>query len=114
MQTTGTRRLVAGSAALAATLLILSTTVFDVINRTALEASIFLLATGAALLSGGLFLLISGLRARSRDLNTVRTYDSLGYDSPGFDPRRGTTYGGSSVSTPDMAPVRCAGDLGSL
>ena len=76
MHSTGTWRLVAGGIALVATVFVLPTALFEVFNGTAEGATIALFTVGVVLLLGGLFLVITGLRMRSRDLNTARSYDT--------------------------------------
>ncbi|WP_026553213.1 hypothetical protein [Arthrobacter sp. H20] len=76
MQTKGTRRLIGGGIALAATIFILPTALFEVVSGTAQGAAVVLFTLGAILLVGGLYLVITGLRKRSRDLRTPRSYDT--------------------------------------
>ncbi|MHA7277006.1 hypothetical protein ACX80O_10855 [Arthrobacter sp. Hz1] len=76
MNTSGTGRLIAGGIALVATIFVLPTALFEVFNGTADGATISPFTVGALLLLGGLFLVITGLRMRSRDLNTARSYDT--------------------------------------
>ncbi|MBG6179118.1 hypothetical protein [Arthrobacter sp. CAN_A1] len=76
MHSTGTWRLVAGGIALVATIFVLPTALFEVFNGTAEGGTIALFSVGAVLLLGGLSLVITGLRMRSRDLNTARSYDT--------------------------------------
>lgn len=76
MHTEGTRRLIGGGIALVATIFILPTPLFEVFTGTAEGLTLVLFALGAALLLGGLVLVVTGLRMRSRDLRTPRTYDT--------------------------------------
>lgn len=76
MHTSVSRRLIGGSVALVATIFILPTALFEVFTGTTEGATIALLVLGAALLLGGLFLVVTGLRLRSHDLNTARSYDT--------------------------------------
>ena len=76
MHTKGTRRLIGGGIALVATIFILPTPLFEVFNGTTEGLTMVLFVLGAALLLGGLVLVVTGLRLRSRDLHTPRNYDT--------------------------------------
>lgn len=83
----GTWQVGAGGAALAATLFILPTPLFQVASGGADAGATGLFVLGLALLAGGLGFLGYGLFRRSRDLNTARSYatrepSSLDEDRP--------------------------------
>ncbi|MHA7293263.1 hypothetical protein [Arthrobacter sp. HLT1-21] len=119
MNSTGTRRLVAGSIALVATIFILPSALFEVFVGTTEGAVVALFALGLALLVGGICLVLSGSLSRSRELHSPRTYDSLSYDAPSHTTRQGGVKAGARggtgvIHTPQISSGSCAGDLGSL
>ena len=76
MKSKGTWQVAVGSAALAATLFVLPTPLFQVASGKADAGATVLFILGLALLAGGLGVLGYGLFRRSRDLNTARSYTS--------------------------------------
>lgn len=87
MKSKGTWQIAAGSVALAATLFVLPAPLFQVASGDADAGVTALFILGLALLAGGLGFLGYGLRRRSRELNTARSYatrepSSLDEDRP--------------------------------
>lgn len=87
MKSKGTRQIVAGSLALAATIFVLPTPLFHVVTGSADAEATGLFILGLALLAGGLGSVGFGLHRRSRDLKTARSYatrepSSLDEDRP--------------------------------
>ena len=87
MKSKGTWQIAVGSVALAATLVVLPTPLFHVASGSADAGATGLFVVGLALLAGGLGFLGYGLRRRSRELNTARSYatrepSSLDEDRP--------------------------------
>ncbi|MGO4193312.1 hypothetical protein AB4Y67_16800 [Arthrobacter sp. YAF17] len=87
MKSKGTWQIAVGSAALAATLFVLPTPLFQVTSGVADAGATGLFILGLALLAGGLGILGYGLFRRSRNLNTARSYatrepSSLDEDRP--------------------------------
>ena len=87
MKSKGTWQIVAGSLALAATVFVLPTPLFQVAAGRADAGGAVLFVVGLALLAGGLAFVGVGLFRRSRDLGTARNYatrepSSLDEDRP--------------------------------
>lgn len=87
MRSKGTSQIAVGGAALAATLFVLPTPLFNVASGNADPGATGLFILGLALLAGGLGFLGYGLVRRSRELNTARNYttrerSSLDEDRP--------------------------------
>lgn len=76
MKRKGMRRLVIGGIALVAVLFILPGSLVPVITGEATAGTVVLFIIGLVMLASGLFLVGTGLIARSRDLRTPRSYDS--------------------------------------
>ena len=74
MKSKGTWHIVAGSLALAATIFVLPTPLFQVATGSADAGATGLFVLGLALLAGGLGSVGIGLYRRSRDLKTARSY----------------------------------------
>ena len=85
MKSKGTWQVAAGSAALAATLFVLPTPLFQVASGSADAGATGLFILGLALLAGGLGFLGHGLFRRSRDLNRARSYATREPSSPDED-----------------------------
>jgi hypothetical protein len=76
MKTKGTLFIIAGLACLAATVVILPTPAFEVLSAKAGPGTAALFAVGTTFLLAALGLTSTGLRRRSRDLRTARSYDT--------------------------------------
>ncbi|GAA1116490.1 hypothetical protein [Arthrobacter flavus] len=115
MHTTGARPLVGGGIALGTMLFVLPISMFEVFTGTAESATIATFVLGIALLTCGVCLIVTGLLARSRDLRSQRTYESINYDTPSYTTRQGNTgarNGTGAFNVPQLSGGGCAGDIG--
>ena len=85
MQSKGTWLIAVGLILLAATVSVLPTPLFEVFSGTAGQGAVALFVLGLVLLAGGLVFVAVGLRKRSRNLRTARSYDTREPSSPDAD-----------------------------
>lgn len=76
MQSKGTWQIAVGLILLAATVFVLPTPLFEVFSDSAGQGAVVIFAVGLGLLLAGLGFIAVGLRKRSRNLRTPRTYDT--------------------------------------
>lgn len=76
MKSKGSILIIVGLVCLAATVFILPTPAFEVLSAKSGPGTAGLFGVGLTLLLAALVLIASGIRRRSRDLRTARTYDT--------------------------------------